>query len=204
MFESISKRLSGVFAGLTGRKLTEENIQEGLREVRKALLEADVSFKVVKDFIAAVSERAVGQEVIRSVSPAQMIIKIVHDELVALMGPGETGIPWAEKGPTVIMLAGLQGSGKTTTCGKLAAYIRKRHGKKPLLVAADVQRPAAVTQLQVLGGQLDIPVFAMQGKRPPQICREALEHAKRNGNEDRKSTRLNSSHVSQSRIPSSA
>ncbi|GAB4159739.1 MAG: signal recognition particle protein [Planctomycetota bacterium] len=183
MFESISKRLSGVFAGLTGRKLTEDNIQEGLREVRKALLEADVSFRVVKEFISAVSEKAVGQEVIRSVSPAQMFIKIVHDEMVRLMGPGDTSIPWAEKGPTVIMLAGLQGSGKTTTCGKLASYLRKRHGKNPILVAADIQRPAAVTQLKVLGSQLDVPVYSDMSKKPPVICRDAVEFAKRNGHD---------------------
>lgn len=181
MFESITKRLTGVFDGFRGKKLTEDNIKEGLREVRKALLEADVSFKVVKDFITAVTEKAVGVEVIKSVSPAQMIVKIVHDELVALMGPGDISIPFAETGPTVIMMCGLQGSGKTTTCGKLALYIQKKYKRNSLLVAADIQRPAAVKQLQVLGEQLGFPVFTLAGTQPPEICRRSVKHAASNG-----------------------
>ncbi len=181
MFENITKRLGGVFAGLRGKRLTESNIRDGLREVRKALLEADVSYKVVKDFINRVTEKAVGEEVIRSVSPAQQIVKIVHDELVALMGPGDVSIPFAEEGPTVLMLCGLQGSGKTTTCGKLAVYLEKKYRKSSMLVAADVQRPAAVKQLQVIGSQLGVPVFSLQGVSPPEICRRAVAQAKRDG-----------------------
>ena len=183
MFESVSKRLNSVFAGLSGKKLTESNIKEGLREVRKALLEADVSYRVVKDFVASVRDEALGQEVIKSVSPQQMFVKIVNDELVKLMGESDVSIPWREDGPTVLMLAGLQGSGKTTTCGKLSQYIRKKYNKNPLLVAADVQRPAAIEQLQILGKQLDVEVFAEPKKKPPIICHRAVKHAKKNGHD---------------------
>jgi signal recognition particle subunit SRP54 len=141
-----------------------------------ALLEADVSYKVVKEFIAHVTERAVGQEVIRSVTPGQQIVKVVHDELVRLMGPGDRSIPFAQPGPTILMLVGLQGSGKTTTAAKLAKYVQSR-GHSPLLVAADVQRPAAIDQLKVLGERLKIPVYSEATGRPVRICQNAREFA---------------------------
>jgi signal recognition particle subunit SRP54 len=177
MFESITEKLQSVFSKFTSRGvLTEANIQEGLREVRQALLEADVNFKVAKDFIAAVTTKAVGKEVIASIRPGEQIVKIVHDELVSLMGPTDGYIHWKSSGPTVILMAGLQGSGKTTTCGKLARYLVKK-GKRPLLVAADVQRPAAVQQLQVLGKELGVPVYAEPSGRPPKICERSIAHA---------------------------
>ncbi len=177
MFEALSASLEAVFKKLRGRgQLTEANIQEGLREIRVALLEADVSYKVVKDFIAHVTQRAVGQEVVKSVTPGQQIVKIVHDELVKLMGPADSAIPFAQPGPTVIMLIGLQGSGKTTTAAKLAKHVLAR-GHSPMLVAADVQRPAAIDQLKLLGGQLQIPVYAESGSRPVRICQNALAAA---------------------------
>src|SRR5262249_36330153 len=142
-------------------RLTEASIEDGLRDVRKALLEADVSFKVVKDFVDRIRAKAVGQEVIQSVAPGQQIVKIVHDELIELMGKGDSTIRRPEKSgaPAIIMMCGLQGSGKTTTCGKLARYLQGK-GARPLLVAADVQRPAAIDQLKVLGQQLKIPVYS--------------------------------------------
>jgi signal recognition particle subunit SRP54 len=180
MFEALSASLEAVFRKLRGRgQLTEASIQEGLKEIRVALLEADVSYKVVKDFIAHVTERAVGQEVIRSVTPGQQIVKIVHDELARLMGSGDSSIPFAQPGPTIIMLVGLQGSGKTTTAGKLAKYIQSR-GHSPLLVAADVQRPAAVDQLKVLGEQLKLPVYSETPGRPVRICENARTYAQQN------------------------
>lgn len=160
MFESITSSLEGIFSKLRGKgRLTEANIKEGLHEVRLALLEADVNYKVVKEFIQHVTERAVGEEVIKSVTPGQQVIKIVHDELVKLMGESDTSIPFKDVEPTLIMLVGLQGSGKTTTAGKLARLILTK-GKKPLMVAADIQRPAAIEQLKVLGQQLNIPVYS--------------------------------------------
>jgi len=177
LFESLTESLNAVFHKLRGRgKLTEQNIKEGLRDIRMALLEADVHFKVAKDFIAGVTEKAVGEEVIKSVTPGQQIVKIVHDELVTLIGEGDSTIPMAADGPTILMLAGLQGSGKTTTAGKLAALLRKK-GHQPLLVAADVQRPAAIDQLKVLGQQLDVPVYSKDGARAVPICVEAVKHA---------------------------
>jgi len=177
MFESLSQGLQNAFAKLTSRgKLTEKNIQDGLREVRQALLEADVNFKVAKDFIQSVSAKAIGEEVIASVRPGQQIVKIVQDELAALMGPVDGHLAFAPKGPTVIMMVGLQGSGKTTSCGKLAHLLKKK-GKNPLLVAADVQRPAAIEQLRILGGQIDVPVYFEEGGRPPKICARAVERA---------------------------
>ena len=181
MFESISKSLNDVFKKFRSKgMLTEDNIKEGLREVRMALLEADVSFKVVRDFIKAVTERAIGQDVIKSVSPGQQIVKIVNDELVRLMGPTDPSIPYNDNGVTVIMLCGLQGSGKTTTAGKLAKYIRKQ-GRRPMLVAADTQRPAAIDQLKVLGDQLDVPVFSEPTFTPPAICKMSIRNAETNG-----------------------
>lgn len=181
MFDSLSDSLKGAFSKLTGKgKLTEKNIRDGLREVRQALLEADVNFKVARDFVKSVTEKAVGEEVIKSVRPADQVVKIVQDELTALMGPVETELEFEKKGPTVFMMAGLQGSGKTTTCGKFAKHLVKK-GKRPLLVAADVQRPAAIEQLKVLGKQLNIPVYSEEGGRPPKICQRAVESASKNG-----------------------
>lgn len=180
MFEALAASLEAVFKKLRGRgQLTEANIQEGLREIRLALLEADVSYKVVKDFIAHVTERAVGQEVIKSVTPGQQIVKIVHDELIRLMSPADSTIPYATDGPTIIMLVGLQGSGKTTTAGKLAKYVETK-GRRPLLVAADVQRPAATEQLKVLGEQIKIPVYTEPSGRPVRICENARAYAIQN------------------------
>src|SRR5271170_4347634 len=148
MFDDLQKRLSGAFGRFRARGiLTEANIKEGMREVRTALLEADVNFNVVQEFMQRVNERAVGTELIKSVRPDQQIVKIVHDELIELMGPVDPSIRYEKSGPTILMLCGLQGSGKTTTCGKLARLLRDRFNKKPMMVAADLQRPAAVEQL---------------------------------------------------------
>jgi signal recognition particle subunit SRP54 len=181
MFESITEKLQEVFKKLTSRgKLTESNIQEGMRQVRLALLEADVNYKVAKDFIEAVTKRAVGQEVLQSVTPGQQIIKIVYDEMSKLMGPADSTVKIGSKSPTVIMMVGLQGSGKTTTCAKLAKYlISKSH--QPLLVAADVKRPAAIEQLKVLGKQLNLPVYAEPSGSPPTLCQKALNVARETG-----------------------
>jgi signal recognition particle subunit SRP54 len=160
VFDTLSDRLQDVFTKLRGHgRLSEAQVDSALREVRLALLEADVNFKVVKDFIARVRERAVGEEVTRSLTPAQQVIKIVHEELIVTLGQRNVPLTMAPRPPTVIMLAGLQGSGKTTTAGKLARYLVSK-GRKPLLVACDLQRPAAVKQLQVIGGQAKVPVFA--------------------------------------------
>jgi len=191
MFESLGNALQSALRKLSGRgALTEKNMQEGLREVRMALLAADVHYAVVRDFIDRVQKRAIGQDVVRSVSPAQQVVKIVHDELVALMGPVDASIPVNPKGACVIVLVGLQGSGKTTTCAKLALLLKKR-GRRPLLVAADLQRPAAIQQLQALGRQLDIPVHAepppaaVLGIAPPykasKVCRNGVDVAERSG-----------------------
>src|SRR5436305_2194109 len=177
MFEGIQKSLSDALKKMRGRgRLTADNIREGMREVRRALLEADVNFNVVNDFIARVTERAVGQEVLARLDPSEQIVRIVYDELVQLMGPVDHRIPFAKDRPTVLMLCGLQGSGKTTTAGKLALRLRDKAGRKPLLVAADLQRPAAVEQLKTLGAQLNIPVYAeaIQGDKKPNpvdVCR---------------------------------
>jgi signal recognition particle subunit SRP54 len=151
-----------------------------MREIRQALLAADVSYKVVKDFVKTVAEKAVGEDVLRSVTPGQQVVKIVHDALVDLMGPVDHSIRWSSKGPTVILLAGLQGTGKTTTCAKLARYFTKR-GKHPLLVAADVKRPAAIDQLKLLGAQVETPVYSEEGGRPPRICKRAVKEATATG-----------------------
>jgi len=177
MFESITGNFETIFNKMRGRgKLSEQNIQDGLREVRVALLEADTNYKVVKDFIKKVTEKAVGEEVLKSVTPGQQIIKIVQTEMANLMGPGDSTIKYVDGDITVIMLAGLQGSGKTTTAGKLASMILSK-GKSPLLVAADVQRPAAIEQLQVIGKQLNIPVYTEKGSNPLKICKWALKRA---------------------------
>lgn len=183
MFESITGSLDTIFSKLRGKgRLTEENIKDGMREVRVALLEADTNYKVVKDFIQRVTERAVGEEVVRSVTPGQQIVKIVQDEMENLMGPVDSNIPFLDGDATIIMLVGLQGSGKTTTSGKLANMIMSK-GRKPMLVAADVQRPAAIEQLKILGKQLNIPVYSEKGINPVKICKGAVKFAKA-GNHD--------------------
>ncbi len=178
MFENLTDRLEGVFKKLRGHgKLTEENIQEAMREVRTALLEADVNFKVVKDFIAAVTEKAVGQEVLSSIAPGQQVIKVVHDELVELLGSQAEPLRLDGHQPVTIMMAGLQGSGKTTTSAKLAKMLKDK-GRKPFLVPADVYRPAAIEQLHVLGEQLDVPVYASTTEQSPvDIARLAVAEA---------------------------
>lgn len=179
MFEILSDRLSGIFRKLSSRgKLTEKDIDEGLREVRLALLEADVNFRVVKDFIARVRERSVGAEVLQSLTPAQQIIKIVNEELIAIFGEGQSHLAASARPPSVAMLVGLQGSGKTTTAAKLALHL-KRSGQLPLLVAADNRRPAAIEQLVTLGQQLDIPVYSeAPSVASKDICAHALTKAK--------------------------
>ena len=180
MFDSLSGALSTVFRKLRGRGiLTAQDVADAMREVRRALLEADVNVKVAKDFVAAVQARALGQDVLDSVTPGQQVVKIVHDELVALMGKAEGLKLRPGEGPSVILLAGLQGSGKTTTAGKLAMLLKKQ-GLKPLLVAADLQRPAAVEQLKVLGQQVGVPVHTAGG-RPLEVCRQGLAAAPAQG-----------------------
>lgn len=183
-FEGLSEKLNETFKRLRGKgRLTESDVRTGLREVRLALLEADVSYKVVKDFIAKVTERCVGSDVLESLTPAQQIVKIVNQELTELMGGSNARLSSASKGPTVVMMVGLQGAGKTTNCAKLAGHMRRQYGKRPLLVACDVYRPAAITQLQVVGKQLDIPVFEMGQGDPVRIAREALKYAADHGND---------------------
>ncbi len=180
MFESINSTLGSIFDKLRGRgRLSKENIRDGLREVRTALLEADVNYRVVKDFIKRVSEKAEGEEVIRSVTPGQQIVKIIHNELVNIMGPVGPTLTFKEGGPTVVMLVGLQGGGKTTTTAKLAQLVTSR-GRKPLMVAADVKRPAAIKQLKVLGKQLDVPVYSEDSAQPIAICQKAVDYARDN------------------------
>ena len=183
-FEGLSEKLNETFKRLRGKgRLTESDVRTGLREVRLALLEADVSYMVVKDFIAKVTERCVGSDVLESLTPAQQIVKIVNQELTELMGGSNARLSSASKGPTVVMMVGLQGAGKTTNCAKLAGHMRRQYGKRPLLVACDVYRPAAITQLQVVGKQLDIPVFEMGQGDPVRIAREALKYAADHGND---------------------
>jgi signal recognition particle subunit SRP54 len=183
-FESLSEKLNAAFKKLRGKgRLHEADIKEAMREVRLALLEADVSFKVVKDFINTVSARAVGKDVLESLTPAQMVIKIVNEELCALMGSTNAKISISPKPPTVVMLVGLQGAGKTTNGAKLAALMRKQHSKRPLLVACDIYRPAAIKQLETVGAQLDLPVFQMGTINPVDIARAAIEHANKHGND---------------------
>ena len=183
-FESLTDRLAGVFKKLRGHgKLTEADIKAAMREVRMALLEADVNYKVAKDFCAKVSERAMGQEVMESLTPAQQVVKIVNEELVALMGGSEAArLNIKNKGQTVIMLCGLQGNGKTTHAAKLAKYFIKQ-GRRPMLVACDIYRPAAIDQLQVVGKQAGAPVFTLPGAKPPEIAKKALAHARDYGND---------------------
>jgi signal recognition particle subunit SRP54 len=178
LFEGLSEKLQNTINKFRGKgRVTEKDVKDMMREIKLALLEADVNFKVVKDFIAKVSERAVGQDVLESLTPGQQVIKIVNEELIDLMGKVTSKLTFANNQPTVYMMVGLQGSGKTTTSGKLANLLRKQ-GKNPLLVACDVYRPAAVKQLQVVGNQLGIPVFAIEGNTDPvYIAKEALKQA---------------------------
>ncbi|MBO8155265.1 MAG: signal recognition particle protein [Bacillaceae bacterium] len=179
-FEGLADRLQKTIQKIKGKgKVTEADVKEMTREVRLALLEADVNFKVVKDFIKKIKERAVGQEVMESLTPGQQVIKVVQDELTTLMGGEQSKIAVAKKPPTVIMMAGLQGAGKTTTTGKLANLLRKKYNRNPLLVAADVYRPAAINQLQTLGKQLSMPVFSLGTEaNPVDIAKQAIEHAR--------------------------
>ena len=177
LFASLSERLNHIFSKLTKRgKLTELEIKTAMREVRVALLEADVNLKVAKQFIADVSEKAVGQEILSSLNPAQQVIKIVNDELIALMGSKNARLEVSPKPPTVIMMCGLQGAGKTTLCGKLAVLLKKQ-GKKPLLVAGDIYRPAAIKQLQVVGGNAGVEVFERGTQSPIKTAKEAVDYA---------------------------
>ena len=183
-FEGLSEKLNATFKRLRGKgRLTEADVREGMREVRLALLEADVSYKVVKEFVSKVTERCVGSDVLDSLTPAQQIIKIVNEELTALMGGSNARLTTASKGPTVVMMVGLQGAGKTTNGAKLAGLLRRSYGKRPLLVACDVYRPAAINQLQVVGKQLDIPVFEMGQIDPVKIAEEALKYARDHGHD---------------------
>jgi signal recognition particle subunit SRP54 len=191
MFDALTDKFNDVFRAFSGKgKISEENIRESMREVRTALLEADVNFKVVKDFTEAVIEKAIGQEVIKSLKPGELMVKIVHDELLALLGPVDTNIMFVQPGPTIIMMCGLQGSGKTTTTGKLAKYLLGK-GHHPMLAAADLQRPAAVEQLRVLGEQVGVPVYTDNTKIAPHgevtkgaavaVCRAAIAEARSTG-----------------------
>ena len=184
VFEGLADKLQNTFKRLRGKgKLTEDDVSEAMREVRLALLAADVNLKVTKEFIKKVKERAIGEEVLKSLTPGQQVIKVVHEELIELMGGSQSKITIAPKPPTVIMLVGLQGAGKTTTSGKLANLLRKQ-GRRPVLVAGDVYRPAAIKQLQVLGKSLDIPVFSMGDKQNPvDIAKGAMEYANSNGHD---------------------
>jgi signal recognition particle subunit SRP54 len=180
MFEDLTAKLETTLKRLRGQgKLTEENIADSLKEIRRSLLEADVNYKVVKEFVRRIQEKAIGEEVVRSVTPGQQIVKIVNDELVQLMGKAQSDLKLDGIPPSVIMLCGLQGSGKTTLAAKLATFLRKR-GRHPLLVAADIYRPAAVQQLQVLGKSLNIPVYSEDGASPLQIARSSITFARQN------------------------
>ena len=183
-FEGLSEKLSAAFKKLRGKgRLSEADVKEAMREIRLALLEADVSFKVVKQFVAQVTEKAVGSDVLEALSPAQQIVKIVNQELTDLMGGSAAKLEISSKPPTVVMMVGLQGAGKTTNGAKLAGLMKKQNGKRPLLAACDVYRPAAIKQLEVVGRQLDIPVFQMGQTSPVDIARAAVEHAAAHGND---------------------
>ena len=182
-FEGLTEKLSAAFKKLRGKgRLSEADVKEAMKEIRMALLEADVNFKVVKQFVATVTERAIGADVLESLTPAQMIVKIVNEELTNLMGGESTKLTISPKPPTVVMLVGLNGAGKTTNGAKLAGFMKKQ-GKRPLLVACDTFRPAAITQLEVVGQQVDVPVFQMGQVDPVDIARAGIEHAKQHGND---------------------
>ena len=183
-FEGLTDKLSAAFRRLRSKgRLTESDIKDAMREIRLALLEADVSYKVVKDFVKKVSERCVGKDVMEGLNPAQMVVKIVNEELTALMGSENQKLKMASNGPTIVMLVGLQGAGKTTNGAKLAGWFKKAQSKRPLLVACDVYRPAAIKQLEVVGAQLEIPVFQMGQDDPVKIAKAALRHAAQHGND---------------------
>lgn len=183
-FESLSDKLNNVFKKLRGKgRLSQADVKEAMREVRLALLEADVSYKVVKDFVKTVSEKAVGEDILESLSPAQAVIRVVNNELTALMGGQAAKLNFSSKGPSVIMLVGLQGAGKTTNGAKLASLVKKQNNKRPLLVACDIYRPAAIKQLETVGAQLGLPVFQMGQTDPVEIAKAAVEHARRHGND---------------------
>lgn len=183
VFESLADKLQSTFKALRGKgKLTEADVKAAMREVKLALLEADVNFKIVKDFVQKVTDRAIGQEVMSSLTPGQQVIKIVNEELTTLMGTTRSKLTFSSSPVSVYMMVGLQGSGKTTTCGKLGNYLKKQ-GKKPLLVACDIYRPAAIKQLQVVGDSLSIPVFTMGEINPVEITKAAINHANRYGND---------------------
>ncbi len=183
-FEGLTEKLTATFKRLRGKgRLTENDVREAMREVRLALLEADVGYKVVKEFISTVTERAIGTDVLDSLTPAQQVIKIVNDELTNLMGGGTSKLTMANNGPTVIMMVGLQGAGKTTTTAKLAGLMRRQYTKRPLLAACDVYRPAAIEQLKVVGGQLGLPVFEQGQGDPVTIAENAIRHAKDHGSD---------------------
>ena len=183
-FEGLTEKLSAAFQRLRSKgRLTPADVKEAMREIKLALLEADVSYKVVKDFVKTVTDRCVGNDVLEGLNPAQMVVKIVNEELTAMMGGENQKLQMASNGPTVVMLVGLQGAGKTTNGAKLAGYFKKTQGKRPLLVACDVYRPAAIKQLEVVGGQLDIPVFQMGQDDPVKIAKEGLRYAVQHGND---------------------
>lgn len=183
-FDSLSERLQNSMKKIKGNhKLTQDNMDEMFREIRLALLEADVNFKVVKEFIANIKEKAEGQDVINQLNPSQMVVKIVNDELVHLFGDSLEEIKFKDYGPTIIMMVGLQGAGKTTTSGKLAKFLQEKYTKKPMLIAADIYRPAAIDQLVTVGKQIDVPVFEMGQISPLEIISKGLEHAKDNEND---------------------
>ena len=183
-FEGLTEKLNATFKRLRGKgRLTENDVREAMREVRLALLEADVGYKVVKDFVATVTERAIGTDVLDSLTPAQQVIQIVNEELTNLMGGGTAKLTMANNGPTVVMMVGLQGAGKTTTTAKLAGLMRKQYTKRPLLAACDVYRPAAIEQLKVVGGQLDLPVFEEGQGDPVTIAQNAIRHARDYGSD---------------------
>ena len=183
MFDNLGDRLQGVFKKLRGRgRLSEKDVEAALREIRLALLDADVNFKTVKEFVDRVKERAVGEEVLKSVTPGQQMVKIVHDEMAFMLGEAQEGIQFSPRPPTVIMMVGLQGSGKTTASAKLARLLKSK-GRSPLLVAADVYRPAAIDQLEILGEQIEVPVFAQRDKDPRDIVKGSLKEAKGLGTE---------------------
>ena len=183
-FEGLSEKLNAAFKRLRGKgRLTENDVREAMREVRLALLEADVSYKVVKEFVATVTERSVGTDVLDSLTPAQQVVKIVNEELTNLMGGGTAKLAFANNGPTIVMMVGLQGAGKTTTTAKLAGYMKKFHSTRPLLAACDVYRPAAIEQLKVVGGQLNLPVYEEGQGDPVKIAENALRYARDHGND---------------------
>ena len=183
-FEGLTEKLSNAFKKLRGKgRLSENDVKDAMKEIRMALLEADVSYKVVKEFTKTVTERAIGADMLESLTPAQMIVKIVNEELTTLMGGESAKLNISSKPPTVVMVVGLNGAGKTTNCAKLAGFMKKQSGKRPLLAACDTFRPAAIHQLEVVGEQLDIPVFQMGQADPVDIAKAAIDHARKHGND---------------------